>query len=181
MVGFLFFGKIQDLWGELTINVKFRLVPPCAFMLSDHFPEIFHLNLTTLILSRKIFFQTANPLKIFPENIINRSKKFFDFLKPRMKPKKKKMIDYQDIQNCMICDKGIKEKQFKNIILKALARKHNTSVKLFFLQMINQIISQGKSAIYINYIEISHFDKCREHFQKYYRSPSYLKKAIQNY
>jgi hypothetical protein len=98
-----------------------------------------------------------------------------------MKPKKKKMIDYQDIQNCMICDKGIKEKQFKNIILKALARKHNTSVKLFFLQMINQIISQGKSAIYINYIEISHFDKCREHFQKYYRSPSYLKKSIQNY
>lgn len=91
------------------------------------------------------------------------------------------MIDYQDIQNCMICDKGIKEKQFKNIILKALARKHNTSVKLFFLQMINQIISQGKSAIYINYIEISHFDKCREHFQKYYRSPSYLKKSIQNY
>ena len=63
----------------------------------------------------------------------------------------------------MICDKGIKEKQFKNIILRALARKHNTSVKLFFLQMINQIISQGKSGIYINYSEIALFDKLDAH------------------
>jgi hypothetical protein len=75
--GFLFFGEIQDLWGELTINVKFRLIAPCGFMLSDHFPEIFHLNLTTLILSPKIFFQTANPLKISQGNIINLSNSKF--------------------------------------------------------------------------------------------------------
>lgn len=83
----------------------------------------------------------------------------------------------------MICDKGIKEKQFKNIILRALARKHNTSVKLFFLQMINQIISQGKSGIYINYSEIALFDKSREYFKKYYKIQNNinLKKSIYNY
>ena len=90
------------------------------------------------------------------------------------------MIQYQDVQNCMICDKGIKEKQFKNIILKALTRKHNASVKLFYLQMLNQIISKGKSELFINFLEVAVYNKPKECLKKYYKRDTYLPKVIQN-
>lgn len=54
-------------------------------------------------------------------------------------------IDYSEDDECLLCQKRIKDKDFSNIINKALARKHCANLNQFFYNKdINKILGNAR-------------------------------------
>lgn len=52
--------------------------------------------------------------------------------------------------------------------MKSLSRKHNLSLKLFGIQIINQIVSKAHTAIYVEYREKTVYEIIQENLKAYY-------------
>ena len=81
-------------------------------------------------------------------------------------------------KNCVICKRKIGRVQFKLIIRKALSRKHNLSLRLFSIQIMNQIINQSHTGIYVQYRERTKYEIMKEHLKRYYSNSAKLKSLI---
>lgn len=96
---------------------------------------------------------------------------------PQSDKKEEKLIEKM-ARNCVICKRDISRVQFKLIIRKALSRKHNLSLRLFNIQIMNQIINRAHTRVYIAYRERTKYEIADEHLKRYYSSLGKLKQTI---
>lgn len=85
---------------------------------------------------------------------------------------------YSKDDYCVLCMKHITRGGMRLLIQKALARKHNLSVRLYHLQIMNQIVGEMSSKLFIEYQEATKYERIDEFLKRMYLSKNSLKQSI---
>lgn len=79
---------------------------------------------------------------------------------------------------CPICERGLDRTNFTIIIGRALARKHNLSLRLCYLQIVNVLVHRSSSPIYLHFLEQTVYEMPKRCIKKYYMKQKALSQAI---